>query len=106
MYIAPEVFRFRVYDTKADIYSLGLIMWEMWYGQLAFPDAPPVTTLEKFFDGVGKGKRPVPRQTCQEPPSFWEQLMTQCWNGDPKKRPAAKECHERIVKSVSPENSV
>ena len=40
VYMAPEVHHSRVYDSKADIYSLGLIMWEMWYGQQAFADAP------------------------------------------------------------------
>ena len=91
--MAPEVFRSRVYDSKADIYSLGLIMWEMWYGQRAFAS-------------LGEGNRPVDRQGCMTPPPFWEQLMTQCWDGNPRKRPTAKECHERMVKSVSPESSV
>ena len=105
IYMAPEVFHAQVYDTKADIYSLGLIMWEMWYGQRVFADAPR-TTLEDFFDWVDKGNRPVEMHGCQTPPSFWKRLMTQCWDGNPDKRPTAKECHERMVKSVSPESSV
>ena len=28
--------------------------------------------------------------------------MKQCWDGNPNKRPTAKECHERMVKPVSP----
>ena len=105
VYMAPEVFRFQVYCTKADIFSLGLLMWEMWYGQRAFADVP-VTMLQEFFDWVDRGNRPVDRQGCKTPPPFWEQLMTQCWDGNPEKRPSAKECHERIVKSVSPVRSV
>ena len=105
VYMAPEVFHSRVYDTKADIYSLGLIMFEMWYGEEAFADAPGKTLLD-FFEWVDEGNRPVHRQGCKMPPPFWKQLMTQCWGGNPKKRPTAKECHERIVKSVSPENSI
>ncbi|MCG8408403.1 MAG: protein kinase, partial [Phycisphaerales bacterium] len=58
VYMAPEVFHSRVYGTKADIYSLGLIMWEMWYGQRAFADAP-VTTIQDLIDWVDRGKRPV-----------------------------------------------
>ena len=103
--MAPELFHSRAYDSKADIYSLGLIMWEMWYGQRAFA-AAPVTTIQDLFDWVDRGNRPVHRQGCKTPPPFWEQLMTQCWDGNPKKRPTATECHERMVKSVSPESSV
>ena len=95
-YMAPEVFHSRVYDSKADIYSLGLLMWEMWYGQQAFADASS-KTLEDFFEWVDKGNRPVHKQGCKRPPSFWEQLMTQCWDRDPDKRPTAKECNERMT---------
>ena len=101
VYMAPEVFHYRGYDSKADIYSLGLIMWEMWYGQRAFADAPR-QTLQDFFKWV-EGNRPVHKQGCKTPPSFWEQLMKQCWDGNPDKRPSAKECNERIVSSVRSE---
>lgn len=96
VYMAPEVFHYRVYDSKADIYSLGLIMWEMWYGQQAFADAPG-KTLPDFFKWVDEGNRPVHKQGCKRPPSFWEHLMKQCWDGNPDKRPTAKECNEKIV---------
>ena len=105
VYMAPEVFHSRVYDSKADIYSLGLIMWEMWYGQRVFADAP-LTTFQDFFKWVDEGKRPVDRRGCKMPPSFWEQLMKQCWDGNPDKRPSAKECNERIVSSVRSETYV
>jgi len=36
VYIAPEVFRCEVYDCKAGIYSLGIILWEIWYGEWAY----------------------------------------------------------------------
>ena len=100
VYMAPEVFHSRVYDSKADIYSLGLLMWEMWYGQQAFADAPS-KTLQDFFEWVDEGNRPVDRQGCKTPPSFWEQLMKQCWVGNPDKRPTAKECNERMAVFVT-----
>ncbi|XP_033736576.1 uncharacterized protein LOC117324858 [Pecten maximus] len=30
-YCAPEVVSAEVYSTKSDVYSLGLVLWEMWY---------------------------------------------------------------------------
>ena len=35
-YIAPEVIRSEFYDSKADIYSSGIMPWEMWFGERAF----------------------------------------------------------------------
>ncbi|CAH3030375.1 unnamed protein product, partial [Porites evermanni] len=96
VYMAPEVFHSQVYGTKADIYSLGLLMWEMWYGQRAFADAPG-TTLQALFDWIDRGNRPVDRQGCKQPPSFWDELMTECWDSSPEKRPTARECNQRIV---------
>ena len=91
VYMAPEVFHSQVYGSKADIYSLGLLMWEMWYGQRAFDDAPG-TTLQALFDWIDRGNRPVDRQSCKQPPSFWDELMTECWDSSPEKRPTAREC--------------
>ena len=91
VYMAPEVFHSQVYDSKADIYSLGLLMWEMWYEQRAFADAAR-TTLHDFFDWVKEGNRPVHKLGFKTPPLWWEQLMKQCWDSNPDKRPTAKEC--------------
>ena len=104
VYMAPEVRHSRVYDSKADIYSLGLIMWEMWYGQRAFADYPGKTLLD-FIKWV-EGNRPVHKQGYKRPPSFWEQLMKQCWDGNPDKRPTAKECNERMAVLTESETSV
>ena len=34
-YIAPEVIKSGFYNSKADIYSFGIMLWEMWYGKRA-----------------------------------------------------------------------
>lgn len=33
VFLAPEVLQGLIYDSAADIYSLAIIMWEMWYGR-------------------------------------------------------------------------
>ena len=65
----------------------------MWYGQRAFADVPE-RTLQDLFNWVDKGNRPVDREECKKPPFLWEQLMTQCWDGNPEQRPTAKKCKE------------
>lgn len=33
LYIAPEAAAGQIYGLPADIFSLAIVMWEMWYGQ-------------------------------------------------------------------------
>ena len=96
LYIAPEVFHSKVYDSKADIYSFGIILWEMWYGQQAFAEAAvPVTA---FFSLVDDGYRPKDVKGKKEPPRRWKILMEKCWNKDPDERPSAWICNQEITK--------
>lgn len=32
-FMAPEVLEGQIYDSSADIFSLAITMWEMWYGR-------------------------------------------------------------------------
>ena len=96
VYIAPEVFHSEVYDSKADIYSLGMILWEMWYGQQAFADIT-AKSLDDFFAIVDEGNRPEPLTFCTQPPDRWNQLMNQCWAKNPEERPMAKKCYQEIT---------
>ena len=98
VYIAPEVLRSEIYEFSADIYSLGIMLWEMWYGQ------PTLTSIKfKPFAEfcnliVNEGRRPEHDNECRAPPPPWQELMTMCWQRDPTKRPNAKECKEAITK--------
>ena len=100
VYMAPEVFNSKVYDIKADIYSLGIMLWEMWYGQRAYSNIQ-VATLNALYRMVDDGARPDAVEGLQQPPSRWEQLMIKCWNRNPEERPAAKECFVEVTKLSS-----
>ena len=94
--IAPEVFLPGRYDFKADIYSLGITLWEMWYGQQAFANIT-AKSLADFFASVDEGCRPEPVANCKQPPGRWDQLMKQCWAKNPEERPTAEKCHKEIT---------
>ena len=98
VYIAPEVFRSKIYEFSADIYSLGIMLWEMWYGQPAFTNIK-FTSLAEFFSLiVNEDCRPEHDNKCCPPPPYWQELMTKCWETDPTMRPDAKECKEALTK--------
>ena len=95
VYIAPEVFHSKLYDSKADIYSFGIMLWEMWYGRQAFAEFKG--TMIDFFNWVNKGYRPEDVEGDNKPPPAWKQLMSRCWLGDPEQRPSAKICNHEIT---------
>ena len=33
LYMAPEVLAGQMYSEKADMFSYGMILWELWYGE-------------------------------------------------------------------------
>lgn len=89
-YMAPEVYDSERYNEKVDIYSLGIILWEMWYGERAYHWPGKI---EEFFRWLKDGNRPVNKGSCEPP---WKHLMRQCWSGNHKNRPAARDCKREI----------
>ena len=39
VFMAPEVHQGRIYGRSADIFSLAVMMWEMWYGRRVFSES-------------------------------------------------------------------
>ena len=50
-YMAPEQVRGRAIDTRTDIYSLGIVMYEMFTGQPPYKDKDHMATLFKHVEG-------------------------------------------------------
>lgn len=43
-WIAPEVFAQRKYNERADVYSFGIVMWELITRQVPPPRGPPFSS--------------------------------------------------------------
>ncbi|CAB5186395.1 unnamed protein product [Rhizophagus irregularis] len=84
-YIAPEMFRGSTFSKESDIYSLGMIMWELTTGNKPFADVEhDINLIYKIIDG----KRP---EITNDTPECYANLMKRCWNSDPSKRPLITE---------------
>ena len=95
LYLAPEVIKSRLYDYKADIYSFGIMLWEMWYGIRALLDVGG--NVHEFFEKVDEGVRPQHVRGSKKPPPCWQELMQRCWDEKPDNRPDASECYEKLA---------
>ena len=85
-WMAPEVLGGSSYNEKVDVYSFGIVMYEVICREIPFEE----TGLDgmKIAVAVSKGKRPsldfVPK-TC---PIELVALMQSCWDQVPEKRPS------------------
>jgi serine/threonine protein kinase len=86
---APEIIRGDKYGEKADVYSFGIIMWEVLTRRQPFAG--------RNFMGVSldvlEGRRPQIPQEC--PPAF-KKLMNKCWHADPLRRPNMEDALARL----------
>ncbi|EXX72163.1 Cla4p [Rhizophagus irregularis DAOM 197198w] len=80
-YIAPEVINGREYTFKSDIYSIAMLMWEISSGQPPFINHGHDCNLAI---NVINGIRP---KIVSGTPTEYKNLMEQCWDADPSKRP-------------------
>lgn len=92
LYMAPEVKEAKTYDSRADMYSFGLMMWEMWFGEKVSRDLSYMSA-EKVSRRVGEKCR----RGNHVPPTEWVELMSSCWNHDPCVRRTATESKALII---------
>ena len=92
IYLAPEIFNGEVYDSKADIYSFGYVLWELWYGEIAFGAAIASKPQHMLLEDVMKRDfRPTHIEGTQHPWETWQRVMTSCWKKEPSSRLTASE---------------
>lgn len=96
IYMAPEMLLDHGYDEKADVYSFGIVLWEVHRQDLLLlttklytqeePYKGRFKTFEELVEGVTKhGIRPDIPADC---PEKLKQLIQQCWNPSPENRPS------------------
>ncbi|EXX54590.1 Bck1p [Rhizophagus irregularis DAOM 197198w] len=91
-YMAPEIFQRQKYDKASDIYSLGMVMWELMTGRRPFWDRSHDTDL--IID-ICDGLRPP---IVTNAPEGYIELMEEYWHSNPEKRPSATDIHDKLNK--------
>ncbi|KAI3507107.1 hypothetical protein L1887_21874 [Cichorium endivia] len=84
-WMAPEVIEHRPYNHKADVFSFGIVLWELLTHKLPYANLTP---LQAAIGVVQKGLRPViPKHTHHGIVG----LLEKCWQHDPSLRPEFSE---------------
>ena len=84
-YIAPEILHGNKNTKETDVYSIGMLMWEIFSGHPPFDDKAHDCHL--ILD-ICKGLRPP---ILSNMPKEYVEMMQRCWNVDPSKRPTIRE---------------
>lgn len=80
-WMAPEMIQHRPYTQKVDVYSFGIVLWELITGMLPFQN---MTAVQAAFAVVNRGVRPTIPPDCL--PVLGD-IMTRCWDVSPDVRP-------------------
>ncbi|XP_024024562.1 serine/threonine-protein kinase STY46 isoform X1 [Morus notabilis] len=89
-WMAPEVIEHKPYDHKADVFSFGIVLWELVTGKLPYEDLTP---MQAAVGVVHKGLRPtIPAHT--DP--MLAELIEKCWQQEPSLRPQFSEILETL----------
>ncbi|WVZ54330.1 LOW QUALITY PROTEIN: hypothetical protein U9M48_005142 [Paspalum notatum var. saurae] len=83
-WMAPEVINHQPYDSKADVYSFALVLWELMTSKIPYNTMSPLQAAV----GVRQGLRP---QIPENANPRLVKLMQRCWEAIPPDRPSFAE---------------
>lgn len=89
-WMAPEVLRNEPSDEKADVYSFGVIMWELATEQVPWDGLNAMQVVGAV--GFMNQRLEVPDNLDPE----WAAMMTECWDSDAKLRPSFQDITDRL----------
>jgi serine/threonine protein kinase len=96
-YIEPQCLRNSAYrrDKASDVYSLGVLLWEISSG------IPPFNNMEimDIAREVFQGKREI---TIEGSPPGYVTIYQMAWNDDPTKRPTISMIRDDLERSLYP----
>ncbi|XP_028111072.1 serine/threonine/tyrosine-protein kinase HT1-like [Camellia sinensis] len=80
-WMAPEMIKEKHHTKKVDVYSFGIVLWELLTALTPFDNMTPE---QAAFAVCQKNARPPLPSTC---PVAFKSLINQCWSRNPNKRP-------------------
>ncbi|KAK8846489.1 hypothetical protein M9Y10_020512 [Tritrichomonas musculus] len=95
VYEAPEILREEKYDKKVDVYSFGILMYEVLTDCAPYPELEGREIAEYKFINKVVTENYRPKFTVPVKKSF-KKLIERCWSSDPNERPTFCEIFNKL----------
>ncbi|PPD99632.1 hypothetical protein GOBAR_DD03344 [Gossypium barbadense] len=89
-WMAPEVLRNEPSDEKSDIYSFGVILWELATGKIPWENLNSIQVI----GAVGFMNQRLEIPNYLDP--LWASIIESCWLSDPQSRPTFLELMDKL----------
>ncbi|VDN03312.1 unnamed protein product [Thelazia callipaeda] len=90
-WLAPETMQQRIFSSKSDVWSFGVLVWEVYAdGREPYPGLSNIQTRAKIV--VQNYRMEMPKTT----PSSISRLVYRCWKTEPNERPSFADIHEEL----------
>jgi serine/threonine protein kinase len=96
-YLAPELALGKDFDGRADLYALGVMLYELTTGELPFSKGDPLTVISQHIHASAI----PPRSKVPTIPPLLEQLIQQLMGKDPAERPESAAATAQLLESPS-----
>ncbi|OCT67995.1 mitogen-activated protein kinase kinase kinase 10 isoform X1 [Xenopus laevis] len=80
-WMAPEVIRLSLFSKSSDVWSFGVLLWELLTGEVPYREIDALAVA--YGVAMNKLTLPIP-STCPEP---FVRILEACWDPDPHSRP-------------------
>jgi len=96
-WMAPEVIKHEEYNWRCDVYSYGIMVWEMMTYQIPFNNMMPV---EAAFAVAKSEARPPKPAHVQEEDFIW-QFLLEVWHQTAERRPSFAQINEQLDSQIA-----
>eukprot|EP00163_Fabomonas_tropica_P028049 TRINITY_DN560_c0_g1_i1.p1 TRINITY_DN560_c0_g1~~TRINITY_DN560_c0_g1_i1.p1 ORF type:complete len:468 (+),score=123.97 TRINITY_DN560_c0_g1_i1:258-1661(+) len=97
-WVAPEILRSGKYSEKVDVYSYGVLLWELYTCKIPYEGVDTGTLVTKLCEDP-TFRLPIPDDADPR----WAKLMNMCFEHDPSKRPSMSEVVEFLDTNFAPQ---
>lgn len=95
-YRAPELLKGKAVSSKADVFSLGICLWQLWSRETPYNGMNQHAVIFRVCASNLRPNFSNDKSISQD----YKALITACWSGKPEERPTANEVRAKLLSMI------